>query len=85
MCVCVCVRPTLIEPVGQAVEDHPVLPGVDQADGAAPHRGAVVDVVLEDEDLHGNTGTHNQSTSFSVTLGVTMAMTLALGRNGCGK
>lgn len=42
---------TFIQPVAEAVEDHTLLAGGDQADGTALHGGPVVDVVLEDEDL----------------------------------
>lgn len=45
---------TFIEPVSQAVEDHALLPGRNQADGATLYCCSVVDVVLKYEDLEPN-------------------------------
>lgn len=42
---------TFVEPVAEPVEDAALFAGGDQADGAALHRGAVVDVVFKNEDL----------------------------------
>lgn len=44
---------TFIEPIAEAVEDDTLLAGGHQANGAALHRRAIVDVVLKNEDLPG--------------------------------
>ena len=44
---------TFVEPVAEPVEDDPLLAGGHQTDGATLHCGAIVDVVLENEDLGG--------------------------------
>ena len=60
VCVCVWV-PTLVEPVGQAVEDDPLVPRGHQADGGATDCRSVVDVVLEYEHLPGNRRTNGRT------------------------
>lgn len=42
---------TLVQPVTEPVEDDVLFAGRHQADRAAAHRGAIVNVVLKDEDL----------------------------------
>lgn len=42
---------TLVQPITEPVEDDVLFARRHQADGAAAHRGAIVNVVLEDEDL----------------------------------
>lgn len=42
---------TFIQPVTEPVEDDALLAGRHQTNGAALHGGAIVDVVLENEDL----------------------------------
>lgn len=42
---------TLVQPVAEPVEDDVLFARRHQADRAAAHRGAIVDVVLKDEDL----------------------------------
>lgn len=42
---------TFVQPVGESVKDHALASCSHQADGFVLHRGLVVDVVLEDEDL----------------------------------
>lgn len=42
---------TFIQPITEPVEDDALLPGGDQSDGATLHCGAIVDVVLKNEDL----------------------------------
>lgn len=42
---------TLVQPVAESVEDDVLFARRHQADRAAAHRGAIVNVVLKDEDL----------------------------------
>lgn len=45
-------RRTFVQPIAEPVEDNALLASRHQANGTVVNPGAIVDVVLEDKDLH---------------------------------